>query len=145
MRHLLSIAALLGAAACTWQPIAPAEAPAPPGPPLIALDLPFPTVPSFLAAPGPGRFTLNNFSFDRAHILAVATASPDCATRLPGEVETEFDVPLNGTRLMIAPPGADICWKRQLVAGETVPELVIGWTGWNRAYVAQGSSVNARM
>ena len=146
MRHLLIAAALFGAAACTWEPPAPAGEPPPPAPPAVSLY--FPTlnlVPSFLAAPGPGRLTLDNFSFDFAHVVAVATASPDCHAHLPGEVETEFDVPLNGTRLITAPPGADICWKRKLVEGETEPKLVSGWTDWNRAFVAQGTAVDSRM
>ena len=100
MRHLLIAAGLLGTAACAWEPPVPA-APGPP-PPVISLYFPLPNlVPSFLAAPGPGRLTLNNFNFDRARVLAVATAAPDCYIHLPGEVETEFDVPLNGTPCLI--------------------------------------------
>jgi hypothetical protein len=147
MRHLLVAAVLLGTAACAWEPVAPVA----PGPPLapapvISLYFPLPNlVPSFLAAPGPGRLTLSNFSFDRAHLLAVATAAPDCYIHLPGEIETEFEVPLNGTRLIIAPPGANICWKRQLAEDEPPQLPASNWTDWNRAFVAQGTAVNSRM
>lgn len=142
MRHLLVAAVLLGTAACAWEPVAPGAPPLP----VISLYFPAPNlIPDFLAAPGPGRLTLNNFNFDRARIRAVATAAPDCYIHLPGEVETEFEVPLNGTRLMTSPPGADICWQRQLAEGEPPQVPTSTWTDWNRAFVAHGTAVNSRM
>ena len=147
MRHLLISAALLATAACAWEPTAPvAPAPPPPAAPVISLYFPLPNlVPSFLAAPGPGRLTLSNFIFDRVHVLAVATAATDCYIHLPGEIETEFDMPLNGTRVITSPPGADICWKRQLAEGEPPQLPASNWTDWSRAFVAHGTAVNSRM
>jgi hypothetical protein len=149
VRHLWICAALLvGTAACAVQPYAPVSAPGAPPPAPIVLYLPTVTLPTLLPLlpePGPGRLTLSNFSFDRTRVLAVATTALDCYIHLPGELETEFEVPLNGTRLITAPAGADICWKRQLVEGEPPQPLAVGWTDWNRAYVAEGTAVNSRM
>ena len=148
MRHLLISAALLGVAACAWEPAAVPVA-APPPAPLFSFNLPVPNpVPWFLEPPGPGRLTLNNFSFDRAHVEAVVTASPACNVRVEGDVRTSFDLPLNGTEIVTARPGADVCWRRQIEPGQQAGQSgdpSSGWGDWNRAYVAEGVSVNARL
>ena len=165
MRHLLISATLLGVAACAWEPVGPAAAPAPvpvaavaapapvvpapPPAPLVSFSLPVPNpVPWFLEPPGPGRLTLNNFSFDRAHVEAIVTASPTCNVRVEGDVRTSFDLPLNGTEIVTARPGADVCWRRQIEPGQQAGQSggpPSGWSDWNRAYVAEGVSVNARL
>lgn len=119
--------------------------PAPP-PPLFSLELPVPNlVPAFLAAPAPGRLTLNNFSFDRVRVEAVVTVSEVCNVRVAGDAESLFDLPLNGTRIITAPPGSDVCWRRQVepAAGQTGGAS--GWSDWSRAYIARGTAVNARL
>ena len=72
-----------------------------------------------MAQPPPaGRLMLNNFSFEPTRVQAVLTAEPACAIADPGAT-IEFVLPSNGTRVIPAPPGFDICWRRELVAGET--------------------------
>lgn len=87
----------------------------------------------------PQRLTLSNFAFDRAHVEAVVTTNPDCAARDSGVVATsDFALPLNGTRIIEAPPGADVCWHRERRDAS-------GWTPWNRAYLSTGRSIDARL
>jgi hypothetical protein len=88
-----------------------------------------------LAAPAPaGRLMLNNFSFAPTLVQAAFAAEPGCAIGDPGTA-TEFVLPPNGTRVIPAPPGIDICWRRQLIAGETTgTPPTEPWTAWSRAY-----------
>ena len=97
-----------------------------------------------LGQPAPaGRLMLNNFSFEPTRVQAVLVAGPACALADPGAT-AEFVLPSNGTRVIPAPPGIDICWRRQLVAGETKETPVTGpWTAWSRAYTGPGRFLDA--
>ena len=92
---------------------------------------------------GPGTLLLSNPHFGPTNVEAVITASPDCAARGPGYVSTlEFVLPDNATRFIDVPPGTEVCWRRdrdpdQPVAGQ--------WSGWDRAYVAPGMTVDANL
>src|SRR5260370_201182 len=70
-------------------------------------------------APGPvpGRLTLSNFTFDNARVQAVITPYPDCQERA-GTAISDFEIPLNGTRIVAALPGSDVCWRRALPPGQ---------------------------
>ncbi|MGE5269648.1 MAG: hypothetical protein ACM3JG_08260 [Thiohalocapsa sp.] len=103
----------------------------------------------FPRAPAPGRLTLSNFAYDDAQVRAVVTPFGDCEER-PGTVVSDFAIPLNGTRIIAAPPGNDICWRRALPAGPlpTAPpgiELVSGWTEWSRAFTASGRAIDSHL
>jgi len=152
VRILFVAALLIATASCVWAPPPPeAAAPAPPG--AVAAPAPFLLAPlAWLFAPfGPGappagRLTLNNFSFPDAHVQAVITGHPDCAAR-DGTATSDFVLPLNGTRVIEAAPGADVCWRREIEPG-TAPRAAPstqGWTEWNRAFVASGRSVDSRL
>ena len=97
-------------------------------------------------APPPGRLTLNNFSFDKAHVQAVITPYPDCAER-EGTATSDFVLALNGTRIIDAAPGSDVCWRRALEPSKdpAARPSAPGWTEWNRAFVASGRSVDSRL
>ena len=97
-----------------------------------------------MAQPVPaGRLMLNNFSFEPTLVQAALAAGPVCAIADPGAA-TVFVLPPNGTRVIPAPPGFDVCWRRELVAGETEatppPEQ---WTAWSRAYTGPGRFLDA--
>src|SRR5579884_2390517 len=130
-------------------PAATAAGPAAPPPPMAAaVPPPGPPAGGGTAAwdvfglfrqRAPQRLTLSNFAFDRAHVEAVVTTNPDCAARDSGVVATsDFALPLNGTRIIEAPPGADVCWHRERRDAS-------GWTPWNRAYLSTGRSIDARL
>jgi hypothetical protein len=94
----------------------------------------------------PGRLTLSNFTFDSAHVQAVITGSADCIAS-EGAAPSDFVLPLNGTRIIEAAPGSDVCWRRAIE-----PEAAPGsapsapkWTEWNRAFLSSGRSVDARL
>ena len=108
------------------------------GPGLLALTA------SCAAPPAPaGRLLLNNFSFEPTVVQAVLAAGPACAIGDPGAA-TEFALPPNGTRVIPAPPGFDICWRREPIAGESTASSPTGqWTAWSRAYTATGRFVDA--
>jgi hypothetical protein len=163
VRVVLLSAVLLLAAACEGFP-PPLLLPPPPQP--IVLDIappslnlpgiaPVPAVespsPPFFAsvfgAPGPSanRLTLSNFIVDRAHVVALVTSSPDCSVRGAGDVETNFTLKLNGTRIVEAPPGADICWRYELEADDGPYGSPRRWSGWNRAYVSTAGNLDARL
>ena len=112
-----------------------------PAPPAAEVEyVPFPFLwPRALGLPAPaGRLMLNNFSFEPTRVQAVLASGPACALGPPGAA-TEFVLPPNGTRVLPAPPGADICWRRELIAGETNETPPAGpWTPWNRAYTGTG-------
>jgi len=174
VRILIASALLFATASCVWAPppaevaapppsppppvalIAPppppaAVAPAPVPPPLVLAapaPAPFPFAPfaGLAGPPSPGRLTLSNFSFDTAHVEAVVTAAPDCAVR-EGTMASAFVLPLNGTRVIEAAPGADVCWRRAIdprtAAG--APPSTPGWTEWNRAFLSSGRSVDSQL
>jgi hypothetical protein len=98
------------------------------------------------ASPPPGRLTLSNFSFDDAHVEAVITGAADCAVR-EGTATSDFVLPLNGTRVIEAVPGSDVCWRRAIAPG-TIPGAASsapGWTEWNRAFLSSGRSVDSQL
>lgn len=117
--------------------------------PALGIALNLPAVPnpveSFLPEPSPGRLTLSNFSFDHAHVETVLTASNDCYIRSPEDIEATFELPLNGTRIVSAPPGRDVCWRRRLEPGTGSVGITPGWTNWDRAFVAYGTAVNSKL
>jgi hypothetical protein len=108
VRILLSVVALVGAASCTT-----------------------------LLAPAPGQLALTNYRFDHAAIQAVVTAAPDCSAADAVPPTTAFDLPFKGTRVIVAAPAADICWRRQVAGGQ--------WTAWNRAFTASGRSIDSQL
>ena len=111
-------------------------------PPLVLAPNPL----AWLFGPARGRLTLSNFSYDSAHVETVVTSFPDCASR-PGTATSDFAVPLNGTRIIAPPPGADVCWRRALAAGTAVgaPPSAPGWTEWGRAYTSSGHTIDERL
>lgn len=156
-----------GPVALVQQPVAPLP-PAPPpavavaaASPLYLLD-PVPFVGALLSPltgrhPVPGRLTLSNFTYDTAHVEAVATPYPDCAIR-PGMTPADFTLPLNGTRVIAVPPGTDVCWRRELpttVAAEgastdtpppsPTPASPGGWAPWNRAFTSSGHLIDSQL
>ncbi len=117
MRILLSAAALLVTAACTQYQ----------GSSFTSLFWP----------PPPGQLTLTNYRFDHAAIQAVVAVGPDCAPVDPSVPATAFDLPFKGSRVLVAAPNTDICWRRQVAGGP--------WTEWNRAYTASGKFIDTRL
>ncbi len=110
--------------------------------------LPFSLAP--WAPPHPMRLTLSNIAYDSARVQAVVTPLPDCAVP-DGVVPVEFNLPLNSTRIIEAPPGMDVCWRRamqpqteQVLPG--MPRLAgTGWTPWSREFLSSGRSIDARI
>jgi hypothetical protein len=145
---LVSVLVLLGLTACTAPPdprdvLAPAInainsafAWLPPPPPPLTAQPP---------APLPGRLTLSNFNYDRARVEAMLTPYPDCEIR-EGISSTNFELPLNGTRVIDTPPGADVCWRRlEPPLAETPSPGVPRTTPWNRAFLSSGRIVDSRL
>jgi hypothetical protein len=87
---------------------------------------------------------LSNFTYDSARIQAVVTGGPDCAIPEAAAV-TDFVLPLNATRIIPTPPGADVCWRREMppAAADAPPRPP--WTDWNRAHTASGRSLDSRL
>lgn len=91
----------------------------------------------------PGTLSLSNLNFGPTNVEAVITANPDCGARGLGYVSTlEFVLPNDATKFIDVPPGAEVCWRRdrdpsQPVAGQ--------WSGWDRAYVAPGTTIDANL
>jgi hypothetical protein len=91
----------------------------------------------------PGSLLLSNPHFGPTHVEAVITTNPDCAARDNGYVSTlAFELPNDATKFLDAPPGADVCWRRdrdpsQPVAGQ--------WSRWDRAYLAPGRTLDANL
>jgi hypothetical protein len=122
MRMILLPLLALGAAACT--PMAP--------PPWLAQ-----------APPPPGELLLSNLDFGPTHVEAVITANPDCNARAAGYVRTQdFVLPERGTRILAAPPGAGVCWRR-----DRDPEHPVSgqWTDWARAYLQPGQIIDSTL
>ena len=98
------------------------------------------------APPPPGRLTLGNFSFEHARVEALITPYPDCASR-QGTAASNFELPLNGTRVIEAAPGSDVCWRRQIEPGkdDEVAPATRGWSEWNRVFTSSGRSIDSRL
>jgi hypothetical protein len=129
----------------TPTPVVAATPGAPVGAPVVEyVPLPLLYARWLNAAPAPGRFTLSNFSFPSARIQVVFTSERDC-TPPPVTAATDFVLPLNGTRIIEVPPGADVCWRRELPpATAQVARPAPPWTEWNRAYTASGRFFDSR-
>jgi hypothetical protein len=157
MRTLVLSATLFALTGCVIEPVVaeapPSAAPVvavatpapPPPPPPLAVTVMFPNLPDFLALAIPpiplpsGRLTLSNYSFDRARVQALVTSYADCGPH-EGIVIADFALPLNGTRVIEAAPGADVCWRREFPPGSAP-----GWTEWNRDYTGTGRSIDAKL
>ena len=132
--------------AVTPPPPAPmASQAAPPAPPPTQVASLPPLLGPWTPEPSPGRLTLSNFSVDSAHVVAVVTTSPDCSAPAEGDVQSDFRLPLNGTRIITARPGADVCWRRQLEPDETPNAKGDGWTGWNRTFLSSAITVTSQL
>jgi hypothetical protein len=148
VRILIVPALLTLTASCAWPPpsevagpppIAAAPAPAPSGP------LAWPFIP-FVHPTPPGRLTLSNFSYDHAQVEALITPFPDCVAR-EGTTNSAFMLALNGTRVIEAAPGADVCWRRALEPGTRAgaEPTTPGWTEWNRVFLSSAGRVDSRL
>jgi hypothetical protein len=116
VRVLLAAGALLGLASCSYY------------------GWSSPT--SWVWTPPPGQLTLSNYRFGQAPIQAVVATGPDCAVD-PSTPATNFVLLFKGTRVLVATPNADICWRRRLADGQ--------WTDWNRAFTASGRFIDAQI
>ena len=146
MRVLLLVPlALLGLTACA--PPAPGD---PFAPLITAINSAFAMLPppppplTARVASSQSRLTLSNFNYDRARVEAMITPYPDCQVR-EGLVSNNFELPLNATRIIDTPPGADVCWRRlepplEQATSPGVPRFV----PWNRAYTS-GRTVDSRL
>jgi hypothetical protein len=160
--------AAVGAAPPPAAPTAPATT-APAGPP-IALTTPAPAPPppaavvavAYQPSPlpwiwfhqrGPGRLILSNFTYGLADVEAVVTPYADCALH-PGIVARDFKLPLNGTWVIDASVGSDICWRR--LPNPTEPAEANGMAPppappsaaevmWNRAFTGAGQLIDAQL
>ena len=104
---------------------------------LLALPV---AVAACTAAPGPGApgtLLLTNAYWPASHVEAVVTARADCDPGGPGFVTgSRFELPPGATRIIQAPPGTDVCWRRL----QQPP-----WLGWNRAYLAPGRTIDSTL
>jgi hypothetical protein len=147
MRRLVLSAAMLALAACTAPP-----APNDPFAPVVTtlnsvfLWLPPPPPPLLSPPPGPGRLTLSNFVYDWARVESFVTSYPDCQLRA-GVTVTNFDLPLNGTRVIDTPAGSDVCWRRiePPLAEARAPSSLPPPIPWNRAYTSVGRIIDSRL
>ncbi|MGC2413826.1 MAG: hypothetical protein WA459_14155, partial [Stellaceae bacterium] len=126
---------------------APAAVAAPVPAPLVFAPLAWLFPPFLSAAPPPsGRLTLTNYNFADAHVETVITGAADCAVG-PGAVTSDFVLPLNGTRVIEAAPGADVCWRRA-IERDVAPGAAASapaWTEWNRAFLSSGRSIDSQL
>jgi hypothetical protein len=145
MRKTLFVLMALGAAACApMQPAPPASAgtAAPPQAGLIG-SLLLSLAPQHQGPPAPGRLLLSNLDFGPTHVEALVTAGAACTARPGGYLKAEsFVLPEHGTRIITAPPGADVCWRRDRDPDSPVPRH---WTDWARAYLAPGRVVDSAL
>ena len=152
MRILIVSAVLVATASCVLPPPPQAEVAGPPpaiaAAPVFYAPNPFAFLFAPLGSPGapPGRLTLNNFSFDHARVQAVITSYPDCAVH-EGTATSDFVLPLNGTRVIEAAPGTDVCWRREIAPGtvQGVAPTTPGWTEWNRVFLSSAGVVDSRL
>ena len=92
-------------------------------------------------APGPGRLLLSNPDFPLINVETVITANPDCEALDSGYVSTSgFIMPNNSTRFIDAPPGADVCWRRDRNPGRPAPGR---WSRWDRAFLVPGRTIDS--
>ena len=90
-----------------------------------------------------GSLLLSNPHFGPTRVEAVITANADCRARDAGYVSTlELVIPTNATRFIDAPPGADVCWRRDRDPDQPVAGV---WTPWDRAYLAPGRTLDANL
>jgi hypothetical protein len=92
---------------------------------------------SWVWTPPPGQLTLSNYRFDHAAIEAMVTAAPDCGAPDPSMPPTAFELPFKGSRVIVAGPSADVCWRRQIAGGQ--------WTDWNRAFTGTGRFIDVQL
>ena len=88
-------------------------------------------------SPPPGQLALSNYRFDHASVEVIVTPAADCAAVDPAVTATAFDLPFKGTRVIVAAPNADICWRRQVAGGP--------WSDWNRAFTGSGKFIDSQL
>jgi hypothetical protein len=94
-------------------------------------------------APGPGRLLLSNPDFPLINVEAVITANQDCDARDDGYISTlEFTMPNNATKFIDAPPGANVCWRRDRNPGRPAPGR---WSRWDRVLLVPGRTISSNL
>ena len=90
--------------------------------------------------------TLSNFNYDDAHVQAVITPYADCEPR-PGTASSDFAIPLNGTRIIAAVPGADVCWRRALPRARrrAAPSWYPAGPGGAGSSTSSGRAIDSRL
>jgi hypothetical protein len=93
--------------------------------------------------PGPGRLLLSNPDFPLINVEAVITANPDCDARDDGYISTlEFTMPNNATKFIDAPPGTNVCWRRDRNPVRPAPGR---WSRWDRALLVPGRIISSNL
>jgi hypothetical protein len=93
--------------------------------------------------PQPGTLQLSNPDFGPTNVEVVITSNADCASHGPGYLSSfDFVLPNNATKFIDVPPGAEVCWRRDRDPTQPVPGQ---WSGWDRAYVEPGTTIDANL
>lgn len=161
MRVLTASLLMCLTAACALEPPPPAAPPPGSGQPVAAvapapapqpavmvasvpvLPIPIPFARELGLVPQSARLTLSNFRFDLADVEAVITPYPDCGPH-PDLTPLDMKVPLNGTWVIQAPAGPDVCWRLHLPpapGARVAPE----WGDWSRVYMWPGHSIDSQL
>ncbi|MBV9858786.1 MAG: hypothetical protein JO038_01590 [Alphaproteobacteria bacterium] len=98
-----------------------------------------------IAPPQPAQLSLSNLTFERVHVQTAVTGNPDCGAGDNGVVLSDFMLPLNATRIVTAPPGADVCWRYEMPPEPDKPPAPPKWSAWNRAFVSSGMAVDSEL
>lgn len=138
--------AMMSAPTFALPPPAPASPAPPPLPTLLwrgPLLNPAMIFAAVLAPPGQNRLTLSNFSLAEADVEAVVATQSDCASSDRNGDIRDFILPLNGTRVIMAPPKADVCWRYELPRSPDAKSGALRWSGWRRAYFGRRQPIDS--
>lgn len=100
------------------------------------------SIPSFSSTDS-SKLTLKNTQWKHVNVQVVITKSANCDER--GEEfigSQDFVLQKDQTRTIVAPDGANVCWRRDRYPSNPTPDV---WSGWYRAVMYPGNDISSEV
>jgi hypothetical protein len=94
-------------------------------------------------SPNSSKLTLKNTVWDHVNVQIVITTGADCDARGPEFVSSQnFVLRKDQTKLIVAPNGASVCWRKDRYPNNPQPD---SWSNWSRAVLFPDTEISSEV